>query len=165
MGTLYQGAQELGASNLLYKEKTGYHATMVTYAHDNYDDWRGTYSLDEFLSLLDKLLDDWGQGLELLDSLDGNEAFCELRRFADVVYVNIKSMAIQTRYNVARDKGRLQEIPSLLEEEGRLARRLYALAAEDARIGYEASNHYYFTQNNFLEKLICLDRLEKEFCK
>ena len=165
IGTLYQGAQELGASNLLYKEKTGYHATMVTFAHDSYDDWRGTYSLDEFLSLLDSLLEDWGRGLELLRGLDGNDAFCELCRFAEVVYVNIKSMAVQTRYNVARDEGRLDDIPALLREEGRLARRLYALAASDSRIGYEASNHYYFTQNNFLEKLICLDRLEREFCK
>ena len=163
VGTLYQGAQELGASNLLYKEKTGYHATMVTYAFDDYNAWRGTYTTEKFLDLLDSLLDEWGRGLDIIASLDGNESFCELRRFAEVVYVNIKSMAVQTRYNLARDEGRLGEIPALLKEEGRLARRLYALAAEDSRIGYEASNHYYFTQNNFLEKLINLDLLEKEF--
>ena len=163
IGTLYQGAQELGASNLLYKEKTGYHATMVTYAYDDYNAWRGTYTVDEFLSLLDSLLDEWKQGLNIIDSLDGNEAFCERRRFAEVVYINIKSMAVQTRYNVARDEGRADEIRALLDEEGRLTRRLYALAAEDARIGYEASNHYYFTQNNFIEKIICLDRLIKDF--
>ncbi len=163
IGTLYQGAQELGASNLLYKEKTGYAATMVTYAYDDYNAWRGTYSVEEFLSLLDSLLDEWEQGLDMIAALDGNEAFCELRRFAEVVYVNIKSMAVQTRYNVARDEGRRADIPALLCEEGKLARRLYALAASDSRIGYEASNHYYFTQNNFIEKIICLDRLEREF--
>ena len=163
IGTLYQGAQELGASNLLYKEKTGYHATMVTYAYDDYNAWRGTYTVDEFLSLLDALLDEWKLGLDIIESLDGNEAFCELRRFAEVVYINIKSMAVQTRCNLARDEGRTDEIRALLDEEGRLTRRLYALAAEDARIGYEASNHYYFTQNNFIEKIICLDRLIKDF--
>ena len=163
IGTLYQGAQELGASNLLYKEQTGYAATMVTYAHDDYNAWRGTYSIEEFLKLLDSLLDEWRKGLDIIGSLDGNEAFRELCRFAEVVYVNIKSMAVQTRYNVARDEGKQDEIPALLCEEGRLARRLYALAAEDARIGYEASNHYYFTQNNFIEKIICLDRLTKDF--
>ena len=162
IGTLYQGAQELGASNLLYKEKTGYHATMVTYAYDDYNAWRGTYSVEEFLSLLDSLLEEWEKGLDIIKSLDGNERFCELRSFAEVVYVNIKSMAVQTRYNMARDCGEIDKIPALLEEEGRLARRLYALAASDARIGYEASNHYYFTQNNFLEKLINLDKLTRE---
>ena len=163
IGTLYQGAQELGASNLLYREQTGYAATMVTYAYDDYNAWRGTYSVEDFLALLDSLLDEWKKGLDIIDSLDGNEAFRELRNFAEVVYVNIKSMAVQTRYNVARDEGKQDEIPALLCEEGRLARRLYALAAEDARIGYEASNHYYFTQNNFIEKIICLDRLTKDF--
>ena len=163
IGMLYQGVQELGASNLLYKEKTGYHATMVTYAFDDYNAWKGTYSLEEYLFLLENLLDDWGHGLELLCGLDGNDAFCELVRFAEVIYVNLKSTVVQTRYNVARDTGKIDEIPALLEEEGRLARRLYALAAKDARIGYEASNHYYFTQNNFLEKLICLDRLKRDF--
>lgn len=163
IGTLYQGAQELGASNLMYKEKTGYHATMVTYAYDDYNAWRGTYSVEEFLSLLDSLLREWKKGLDIIESLDGNSAFCELRRFAEVVYVNIKSMAVQTRYNVARDGGRFDEIPALLSEEGRLARQLYALAASDSRIGYEASNHYYFTQNNFIEKIINLDKMEKEF--
>jgi hypothetical protein len=138
---------------------------MVTYAFDDYDMWRGAYSVDEFLKLLDSLLDEWKRGLDLIASLDGNETFCELRRFAEVVYVNIKSMAVQTRYNLARDNGELDEIPALLEEEGRLARRLYALAASDSRIGYEASNHYYFTENSFIEKIICLDRLEREFCK
>ena len=94
IGTLYQGAQELGASNLMYKEKTGYHATMVTYAYDDYNAWRGTYSVEEFLSLLDSLLREWKKGLDIIESLDGNSAFCELRRFAEVVYVNIKSMAL-----------------------------------------------------------------------
>ena len=163
IGTLYQGAQELGASNLLYKEKTGYHATMVTYAFDDYNAWRGTYSVEEFLALLDALLSDWKKGLDILDPLEGNESFCELKRFAEVVYVNIKSMAVQTRYNTARDEGRRDDIPALLKEEGTLARRLYALAAQDSRIGYEASNHYYFTQNNFLEKMINLDRVERAF--
>ena len=165
IGTLYHGAQELGASNLWYKEKTGYHATMVTYAFDDYNMWRGAYSVEEFLKLLDSLLDEWKKGLDIIGSLDGNEAFSELRRFAEVVYVNIKSMAVQTRYNLARDEGRFDEIPAFLKEEGSLTRRLYALAARDARIGYEASNHYYFTENSFIEKIICLDRLEREFCK
>ncbi len=163
IGTLYQGAQELGASNLLYKEKTGYHATMVTYAFDDYNAWRGTYTVEEFLSLLDSLLCEWKKGLDLLCGIKGNVHFDELLRFAKVVYVNIKSMAVQTRYNLARDEGRKDEIPALLAEEGRLARQLYALAASDSRIGYEASNHYYFTQNNFIEKIINLDKMEKEF--
>ncbi|MBQ8351706.1 MAG: hypothetical protein IJY20_06660 [Clostridia bacterium] len=159
--TLYDGVQELGPSNLLYEKATGYTATMVTFAYDDYNTWRGKYSLDEWLSLLDNLLCEWKKGLDLLNGVEGNAAFDELYRFAEVIYINLRSMVVQTRYNVARDAGRREELPAWLAEEKELTKRLYRHAAADARIGYEASNHYYFTQNNFLEKLINLDRLMK----
>lgn len=159
--TLYDGMQELGPSNLLYQEATGYRATMVTYAFDDYNTWRGKYSLEEWLALLDTLLAEWKKGLALLDGVQGNAAFEELCRFAEVVYVNLRSMTVQTRYNVARDEGWQDALSAWLAEEKQLTERLYRLAASDARIGYEASNHYYFTQNSFLEKLINLDALMK----
>ena len=35
--------------------------------------------------------------------------------------------------------------------------------AQDSRIGYEASNHYYFTRNDLAEKVInCTFLLEEE---
>ena len=162
MGTLYKGVQELGASNLLYEKSTGYKATMVTFAFDDYNSWRGRSieTNEKFLSALDTLLCEWKKGLDIISELRGNVRFEEFSRFANVVYVNIKSMAVQMRYNIARDEGKIDEIPDLLLEEQELARTLYALASQDSRIGYEASNHYYFTQNNFLEKFINLNRLE-----
>ena len=159
---LYDGPQELGPSNLLYKEATGYTATMVTYAHDDYNTWRGKYTLSEWLGLLDSLLGEWKKGLALLEDVVGNTAFCELRRFAEVIYVNLRSAVVQARYNAARDAGEREKLPALLSEEKALTEWLYRLAASDARIGYEASNHYYFTQNSFLEKLINLDLLMRE---
>jgi hypothetical protein len=134
---------------------------MVTYAFDDYNTWRGKYSLEEWLALLDTLLAEWKKGLALLYGVQGNAAFEELCRFAEVVYVNLRSMTVQTRYNVARDEGWQDALSAWLAEEKQLTERLYRLAASDARIGYEASNHYYFTQNSFLEKLINLDALMK----
>lgn len=159
---LYDGPQELGPSNLLYKEATAYTATMVTYAHDDYNTWRGKYTLNEWLGLLDSLLGEWKKGLALLEDVVGNTAFCELRRFAEVIYVNLRSAVVQARYNAARDADEREKLPALLSEEKELTEWLYRLAASDARIGYEASNHYYFTQNSFLEKLINLDLLMRE---
>ena len=34
------------------------------------------------------------------------------------------------------------------------ARRLYALAKRDSRIGYEASNHYFYLPVDLVEKVI-----------
>ena len=165
IGTLYEGAQEMGPANLLYAENTTYPATMVTYPYDDYKTWCGRYSVDEFRSLLQSLLADWKKGLTLLDGVKGNAAFDEFARFAEVIYVNIKSMLLQVDYNIAREGDDQAAILRLLDEETALARRLYQLAAGDARIGYEASNHYYFTQNNFLEKFINLSCLKEHFAK
>lgn len=161
IGTLYQGVQELGPSNLLYPEKTGYNATMVTFAFDDYNSWRGHHDVAGFFSLLDKLLSKWGKGLDLLKNVSGNAEFEELKRFAEVIYVNIKSMYVQSEFNIAREGSDKAVIKKFIEEEKELARRLYRLASEDSRIGYEASNHYYFTQNNFIEKFINLEYIKE----
>jgi hypothetical protein len=51
---------------------------------------------------------------------------------------------------------------AILDEEIRLARSLYDLAASDSRIGYEASNHYYYTAQDLREKVLnCLDLRER----
>lgn len=167
VGTIYRGVHELGPSNLMYESATGYKATMVTFAFDDYNTWRGraAETNEGFLSLLDSLIGEWEKGLLILAGLDGNDKFKEFCGFANVVYVNIKSMAVQMRYNIARDEGRIADAREHLSEEKELARKLYALASQDSRIGYEASNHYYFTQNNFLEKFVNIDFIERAFDK
>lgn len=159
IGTLYTGVQELGPSNVLYPKATGYWATMVTFAYDDYNAWKGYYSTEEFLDLLDNLLDKWEAGLKLLDGVSGNPFFEELRSFAEVIFVNIKSMSVQVKFNDGRETASSETLIGYLEEERELAKKLYRLASKDARIGYEASNHYYFTQNNFLEKFINIEYL------
>ena len=52
---------------------------------------------------------------------------------------------------------------TLAEDEIAHARRLFTLTREDARIGYEASNHYYYYPLDLVEKVVncrhVLDRL------
>ena len=45
---------------------------------------------------------------------------------------------------------------ALIERE--LAERLLVLMREDAKIGFETSNHYFYTERNCLEKML---RMEK----
>ena len=70
---------------------------------------------------------------------------------------------MQTKYNIARDSNDKETVISMLKEERELLRRLYRLASEDARVGYEASNHYYFTQNNLIEKFVNIENLITSF--
>lgn len=162
--TLYFAAQEVGASNLWYKEKTGLAPTMVGYPYDAIDGWKSC-SDEEFTSEIELLLDGFEKGLSLLDGVVGNESLEELKNMAETVYVNMKSMLVQFRYNQVKEKATFEDVKGYIEEEEKLTERLYALAAKDARIGYEASNHYYFTQNTFLEKFLNLEALKKQFDK
>ena len=63
----------------------------------------------------------------------------------------------QIRYVRARDAGAPKEVLlPLLEEERRTTQALMALRAADSRLGFEASNHYYYGQRELMEKLLNL---------
>ena len=96
-----------------------------------------------------------------------DEAEAELR-FAEAAYVHFQSVANQTRFILARDaiansantllskeKHRLQaEIRRCLQSEIDLARQLFTLSRQDSRIGFEASNHYYYLPLDLVEKVV-----------
>lgn len=161
--SLYHGMQQIGSANLMYPEPTGYKATMVTFPYDDYKLWCGNYSPEKFLELLGKLLEKWEQGLNLLNGIEGNALFKELKNFAEVVFVSLKSVSVHIQFNLQRESEDKRELIKLLKEEKELAKRLYSLASKDSRIGYEASNHYYYTHNNFLEKFINIEYLLSKY--
>jgi len=80
--------------------------------------------------------------------------------------LHFASVANQARFIMARDalvandlddgtraelRGQLQEI---LAAETDAAVALYQLAKEDSRIGYEASNHYFYVPLDLVEKVV-----------
>ncbi|MBO5412488.1 MAG: hypothetical protein J6A38_05370 [Clostridia bacterium] len=164
LNSLYNGAQHVGSTNIWYKKRTGLDATMVCYPYDAIEQWK-TCSDEEYENCLERLLAHFERGLELLDTVTRNEALEELRRMAETVYVNLRSELVQFRYTKIKETASYQDVRALIEEERSLTKRLYRLASVDARIGYEASNHYFFTQNSFLEKLVNLAVLEQAFAK
>ena len=159
---VYYAPMQTGASNLWYRANTGLNATMVCYPYDDTESWRGAFSAEEFLEKLQRLLAEWSAGLQSLQERQGNAAYEELKRMAQTVYVYMKSVFLQFTYNRKKERANRAELLPLMEEEWRLTKALYALSAADARIGYEATNHYYFTQNTFLEKFVNLWTLMRE---
>ena len=85
----------------------------------------------------------------------------------------------QTRFVVARDalaqtpstltaeqrRALLAQIKACLESEITLARRLFTLTREDSRIGFEASNHYYYVPLDLAEKVINCRWLLEDYAK
>ena len=64
---------------------------------------------------------------------------------------------------IAKDAERaIARLEDLLESESNLASRLYTIQRRDARIGYEATNHYFYVPLDLAEKVLnCRDLLSR----
>lgn len=180
---LYRAPQNFGPSNRLYGEPTGYESTMIGFPYDDLDGWRYAYPPEPFREQFGKLAEGWLRGLQRLReaaphiSEAAQEDYRDLVHAAEGAYYHFRSSYLQICFTISRNLRRAspdaavqeaerQRMLAVIEEEIRLARALYDLMAIDSRIGYEASNHYYYTAQDLREKVLsCLDlreRLEQE---
>jgi hypothetical protein len=165
----------MGPANLLYQQPTGYSATMVGFPYDDLARWRGPYPPEVFARQFEKVAAGWADGLAELEAAqalvpeDLRQAAAADLRVAQAAHLHFASVANQARFVMARDAlaaaqddedaGRLrQELITRLDCEIELARRMFELSSADSRLGYEASNHYYYVPLDLVEKVInCFD--------
>jgi hypothetical protein len=182
-GLLYSGPQQLGPANLLWSAPTGYHASMVGFPYDDLDSWRAIYPAEVFAGQMEKVAQGFRAALERLRTQTAEaqalataaqrRALAQECRVAEAAAIHFQSAANQARFVLARRalaaaKGPAEAGPQiatlrrLLEEETSLARRLYRLQSEDSRIGFEASNHYFYVPADLAEKILnCRDLLTR----
>ena len=131
---------------------------MIGFPYDDLTSWRGIYPEEVFEAQFEKLCGLWAQGLEGLTGLrEKNEALDELYRVAAAALCHFESALHHIRFIRAQSTAeRLETI--CLERKTVLA--LMDLRAQDSRLGYEASNHYFYTLNDLKMKLLRLDALE-----
>jgi hypothetical protein len=169
---LYTAPQNFGPMSLLADKPTGYKATMIGFPYDDLESWRGNhYPEDIFEEQFRKLSTGWAEGLKQLEQAgkiipaDKKAAFGDLANVAEAAYCHFRSTYLQIRFVRLRDAGnqssgelgnagKIQEINAVLDEEIELAQRLHAVMQRDSRIGFEASNHYYYTANDLKEKIL-----------
>jgi len=169
---LYRAPQQYGPANLLYPKPTGYAATMVGFPYDDLNGWRGQYPRDVFVYQFDKMADGWKKGLELFEKMillaDPEKQALAQDDFylAQAVYLHFTSVANQARFVIARDallsdtlsenqKSEVKkEIDALLTDEIALSKALWKITAFDSRIGFEATNQYYYVEQDLIEKVI-----------
>ncbi len=164
--SLYFSPKTLGCANLWALEKQEKQSTMVCYAYDDYENWTQPYPVDIYLSQYEKLLTEWEKGLALLQG-DFCEKVCELMTFAKGAFAHFKSDYLQTKFaKLKRNRAEnSEEIARLLYEEKANAQMLLNLLYKDGRIGFEASNHYYYTDRNLVEKIILMDQSSESLYK
>lgn len=81
-------------------------------------------------------------------------ALNDLMNVAEAVYCHFRSTYLQIRFVRMRDSGEKNIVLAILDEEIELATRLMDVVMRDSRIGFEASNHYYYTVADLKEKIL-----------
>ena len=76
---------------------------------------------------------------------------------AQGAYCLFASSLNQIRFIRARDEGRYADAARAAEDELDISMKMLSLMNQNAAIGYEAANHYYFSKNQLAEKILnCL---------
>ena len=161
---MYFSPQNYGPANhwsLLPSEKS---SGMIGFSWDDFEKWIHPYPYDVFISQTDKMLEKWMSGIEILREIKGDSNVDELLTFTEAAYIHLAADKIHTEYaylkrDLKANKSKLSELVKISRQH---AVELLKLVYKDARIGYEASNHYYYTPAILKEKILNCDKLIAE---
>lgn len=180
---LYNTPTQFGPANLLWGEPTRYASGPVGFPYDDLDGWRGQYPPDIFISQFEKVADGFETALARLKKAAADadkqlqsgerDAVAKEIQVAEAATTHFRSTANQCRFVWTRNmlaavKSKeealllLDSLEKTLREEIDSARQLYTIQMRDSRIGFEASNHYYYVPLDLAEKVLnCRDLLER----
>lgn len=172
IGTLYYGPQNFGPMAPFFLEKTGYRASMVGFPYDDVEKWSGIYPEDVYEDEYRQLVEGWREGLADLLAYQGKTPeLDEMILVAKVVLCQYESAYHHIQFVNRRDavlaggKGALRdEMLRIVKEEMETVQTLIDLRLQDSRIGFESSNHYFYTLQDLKEKMINLAYCEEELC-
>ena len=156
---LYCGPVNRGPANRFYQTPTGRAATMLSFPFDSLKAWRGIYPEEVFLQQFQRLCSGWKEGMTTLSQVVPRtscetEALEEIMTCARAAECHFNSALRQISFVLARENNDTAQMNCLLDSEIDEVKNFLPLVCNDSRIGFEASNHYFYTLNDLLEKLI-----------
>lgn len=170
---IYYSPLHSGPSNLLFQNPTGFTATMTGFPYDDLKTWRAIYPAATYIALFRKMAaemfscqDTLCRETEQLQlALEQKKALESEMRVFKACSIHYATLANQAEFIVLRDQRKTipeeadrqwytDQIRTLLKNEIELAQQLADLQLVDPRIGYEASNHYFYTPNDLYEKIL-----------
>ena len=180
---VYSAPLQVGPANPLWGEPTGYRASMVGFPYDDLDAWRAVYPAEVFIGQLEKVATGFErahanmaaafQACRSQLTLEQRKVALQELNVGEAAAIHFRSVANQARFVLARRrlkeakspadvKSARTELERLLQGEIALARQLHAVQSRDSRIGFEASNQYYYVPVDLAEKVInCHDLLTR----
>ena len=158
--TAYRGPQNAGPATLFYEKSTGYDATMTCYAYDDLHGWRGIYPEEVFQNQLQKLCTNWKKGLVLIEDDDDSE----IKLMAQAGYSLFRASFNLVKFvRLRENNGTKDELYAVVLDEKENAMDMLRFMNQNAAIGFEAANHYYFSRFGICEKIINCDYLLEKY--
>jgi len=161
--TLYAGPQQRGPANLLFAKPSGYDASMVGFPYDDLTTWRRIYPPMVFADQFERIAVGFVSGLaQMSATLAQVETTIERQHLeqdihlAEAARIHFASVANQARFILARDSQPPDRVKMRERANREIANAssLFELTRRDSRIGYEASNHYYYYPLDLVEKVV-----------
>jgi len=174
IGTVYSGPQQMGPANLLYLKPTGRKATMVCYPWDDLNGWRQVYPAERFIEQLNEVAYGFRKGIDELMKIHGNRRLLDEFRIMSASELHLRSAGSQSFFvhvrdwktaNAAEAQRRKRLLHSILELERGTAVGLFLLQNKDSRLGFEATNQYYYLPIDLMEKVVNCEDLLRELAK
>lgn len=160
--TVYTAPMNFGPMLPFYLKPTGRKATMIGFPYDDLDSWRSIYPRPVFRAQFERLVAGWREGTDMLAAHEGEHpGWDEMLTMARAALVHFSSALHQIRFVEARDAGDRGEMLRVVADERANVRAAAELRARDSRIGYEASNHYFYSMNDLCEKMLNLSWAEQ----
>ena len=158
---MYFSPQNIAAGNMWSLSPEKKESAMIGLSFDDLEKWTTIYPYEAFVSETEKMLLLWKEGIDILDGATKTKRVDELLLFSLVAYRHLECDLLQTKYAfMKRDINKYRgELKDLIKSAKENAKALLVLSSKDARVGYEASNHYFYTPNLLKEKLINCDKL------
>ena len=174
---------QVGPANPLWEKPTGYAASMVGFPYDDLDGWRAVYPPEVFIGQFEKVATGFEHAHGVMAAaweacrkkLTAEQRAAGLKELnvGEAAAIHFRSVANQARFISARRRleaaksqedtqSACAELERLLLLEMDLARRLHAIQSRDSRIGFEATNQYYYVPVDLAEKVVnCRDLLTR----
>lgn len=167
---LYKAPPNYGPMAPFFAKPSGWPATMTGFPYDDLNAWRGIYPVEILENQMALLVKGWREGAALLAPIEEkSEELSELSRMAQAALCHFESFLNHIRFvrsrNAYLETGedcQKETMLSAIREERATVQRLIKLRAVDSRLGFEASNHYFYTMNDLEEKLINLRYCEEQ---
>ena len=137
---------------------------MVGPVYDDLTKWRRHFPEELFRKLFKKLSETWREGLALLEkAFEGRSLSDDDRMLIDCArgsYYHFRST--YNHIDFVMERGSKEKMLAILEEEKELALLDAKLMNVNPTIGYESSNHYFFTRTDLVEKVLICEYLREK---